>query len=43
MYEIGIKQEIARLTSIDFTVFYRDTRDWVGISPTIKKVSSRKL
>ena len=37
MYEIGIKQEIARLTSIDFTVFYRDTRDWVGISPTIKK------
>ena len=37
MYEVGVKQEIARLTSIDVTLFYRDTRDWVGISPTIKK------
>ena len=37
MYEVGVKQEVARLTSIDVTLFYRDTRDWVGISPTIKK------
>ena len=36
MYEIGIKQEIAPFTSIDFTMFYRDTRDWVGISAPIK-------
>jgi len=37
MYEIGFKQEIAYKTAIDLTIFYRDTRDWVGISPTIKK------
>ena len=37
MYEIGFKQEIAYRTSIDLTVFYRDTRDWVGISTAIKK------
>ncbi len=37
MYEIGFKQEIAHLTSLDMTIFYRDTRDWVGISAPIKK------
>ena len=37
MYEIGFKQEIAYRTAIDLTVFYRDTRDWVGVSTTIKK------
>ena len=37
MYEIGFKQEIAYRTSIDLTVFYRDTRDWVGVSTAIKK------
>ena len=37
MYEIGFKQEIAYKTAIDLTIFYRDTRDWVGVSPTIKK------
>ena len=37
MYEIGFKQEIAYRTAIDLTIFYRDTRDWVGISTTIKK------
>ena len=37
MYEIGFKQEIAYRTALDLTVFYRDTRDWVGVSTTIKK------
>ncbi|MAI87109.1 MAG: hypothetical protein CMF99_08205 [Candidatus Marinimicrobia bacterium] len=37
MYEIGFKQEITYKTAIDLTIFYRDTRDWVGVSPTIKK------
>ena len=37
MYEIGFKQEIAYRTAIDLTIFYRDTRDWVGVSTTIKK------
>ena len=37
MYEIGFKQEIAYRTAIDLTVFYRDTRDWVGVSRAIKK------
>jgi len=37
MYEIGFKQEVAHLTSLDMTIFYRDTRDWVGISAPIKK------
>ena len=37
MYEIGFKQEIAYRTAIDLTIFYRDTRDWVGISTTINK------
>ena len=37
MYEIGFKQEIAYRTAIDLTVFYRDTRDWVGMSTAIKK------
>jgi outer membrane cobalamin receptor len=37
MYEIGMKQEVAPLTSIDLTIFYRDTRDWVGVSAPIKK------
>ena len=38
MYEIGFKQEIAYKTAIDLTIFYRDTRDWVGVSPTIKNI-----
>ena len=37
MYEIGFKQEVAYRTSIDLTLFYRDTRDWVGVSTAIKK------
>jgi len=37
MYEVGFKQEIAFFTSLDFTMFYRDTRDWVGISAPIDK------
>ena len=35
MYEVGVKQEVASLTSFDFTLFYRDTRDWVGMSAPI--------
>jgi len=34
---LGFKQEIAYRTSIDLTVFYRDTRDWVGMSTDDKK------
>ena len=37
MYEIGFKQEIAYRTAIDLTMFYRDTRDWVGVSSAINK------
>lgn len=37
MYEVGLKQEIAAFTSFDFTLFYRDTRDWVGIGAPINK------
>lgn len=37
MYEVGFKQEIAPLTAFDFTLFYRDTRDWVGMSAPIQK------
>ncbi|MBC8215050.1 MAG: TonB-dependent receptor [Candidatus Marinimicrobia bacterium] len=37
MYEVGFKQEIAMLTSFDLTLFYRDTRDWVGMSAPIRK------
>ena len=37
MYEIGFKQEIAPRTALDLTIFYRDTRDWVGVSTAIKK------
>ncbi len=35
-YEIGLNQQIAANTSIDFTVFYRDIRDWVGTSPLVE-------
>lgn len=37
MYEVGVKQEIASFTSFDLTLFYRDTRDWVGVSAPINK------
>ena len=37
MYEIGFKQEVAYRTALDLTIFYRDTRDWVGVSTSIKK------
>ncbi len=37
MYEVGVKQEIFPFTSFDFTIFYRDTRDWVGTSAPINK------
>jgi hypothetical protein len=35
MYEIGLQQQISDDIGIDFTLFYRDVRDWVGTSPSI--------
>jgi len=37
MYEIGFKQEVAYRTALDLTIFYKDTRDWVGLSAPISK------
>ncbi|MBN2007929.1 TonB-dependent receptor [candidate division KSB1 bacterium] len=34
-YEIGLQQQIEKNTGIDFTIFYRDIRDWVGTSPLV--------
>ncbi len=31
-YEIGLQQQIGQHVGIDVTVFYKDIRDWVGIS-----------
>ena len=35
-YEIGIQQQIGEQIGIDVTIFYKDIRDWVGISPPIE-------
>ena len=35
-YEIGLQQQIGENVGIDVTVFYKDIRDWIGISPVIK-------
>ncbi len=35
MYEIGLQQEIGNNLYLHLTGFYRDIRDWVGISPPI--------
>jgi len=32
MYEIGLQQQITEDVSVDVTLFYRDVRDWVGVS-----------
>jgi outer membrane receptor protein involved in Fe transport len=34
-YEIGIQSQLFRGFGLDATVFYKDIRDWVGISPLI--------
>jgi len=38
MYELGLKQQIGENTGIDVTGFYRDVRNWVGVSPSIETV-----
>jgi len=34
-YEIGLQAQVYRGLGVDLTVFYKDIRDWVGISPRI--------
>ncbi len=34
-YEIGLQAEISKGLGLDLTLFYKDIRDWVGISPMI--------
>ena len=36
MYELGLQQQMTDDIGVDITLFYRDVRDWVGTSPTIK-------
>jgi hypothetical protein len=36
MYEVGVQQELTAGVGVDFTLFYRDIRNWVGTSPVIK-------
>ena len=35
MYELGLKQGFGDLYVADATIYYRDVRNWVGVSPTI--------
>jgi outer membrane receptor protein involved in Fe transport len=39
-YEIGLQQQLGSDIGLDVTLFYKDTRDWVGSSPLYKTVSS---
>ncbi|MBC8478847.1 MAG: TonB-dependent receptor [FCB group bacterium] len=41
MYEVGIQQAISRDVTLHATAFYRDIRDWVGMSPPIDTYSAR--
>jgi outer membrane receptor protein involved in Fe transport len=36
MYEIGLQQQLTEDIGVDLTLFYRDVRDWVGTSPSVK-------
>jgi len=38
-YEIGLQQQLGNDIGLDLTLFYKDTRDWVGSSPLYKTVS----
>ncbi|MBN2105601.1 TonB-dependent receptor [bacterium] len=38
-YEIGLQQQLGNDIGLDVTLFYKDTRDWVGSSPLYKTVS----
>jgi len=35
MYELGLQQQLSENMGADVTFFYRDIRDWVGVSATI--------
>lgn len=39
-YEIGLQQQLGDDIGLDITLFYKDTRDWVGSSPLYKTVSA---
>jgi outer membrane receptor for ferrienterochelin and colicin len=39
MYEIGLQQQLSDNIGVDITIFYRDVRNWVGISPLIETVN----
>ena len=39
-YEIGLQQQFGDDIGLDLTLFYKDTRDWVGSSPLYKTVSA---
>ncbi|MBN1780541.1 TonB-dependent receptor [bacterium] len=39
-YEIGLQQQLGEDIGLDVTLFYKDTRDWVGSSPLYKTVSA---
>ena len=34
-YELGLQSQIGQSIGLDITVFYKDIRDWVGISPLV--------
>ena len=38
MYEIGLQQQLGASINLDVTGFYRDVRDWVGVSAPIQTV-----
>jgi outer membrane receptor protein involved in Fe transport len=40
-YEIGLQQQLGNDIGLDVTLFYKDTRDWVGTSPLYKTVQTR--
>lgn len=40
MYEIGLQQQIGTSLNLDITGFYRDIRDWVGVSAPIPTVGA---
>ncbi len=40
MYEIGLQQQVGETVGIDITGFYRDVRDWVGVSAPYETVGA---
>ena len=40
MYEIGLQQQLGESIGFDITGFYRDVRDWVGVSVPIETVGA---